>query len=123
MPDGSVHKPFRLWPVLLFLAIAILLLLCAFIASLPTIVSSEWGKQRLFHYLKSKYHIDVKCQRLSLEWFGHLEVTDLEVIDTEKKLAFTCDIIKTEADLYDLLFKKNFGHLFFDRPDLKISPS
>src|SRR5579862_1880239 len=123
MPDGSVHKPFRLWPVLLFLAIAILLLLCAFIASLPTIVSSDWGKEKLFRYLKSKYHIDVKCQRLSLEWFGHLEVTDLEVIDTEKKLAFTCDIIKTEADLYDLLFKKNFGYLFFDRPDLKISPS
>ncbi len=123
MNNGSNRKPFRLWAVLFLIAAAILLLLFAFIAALPTLMSSTWGKKRLFHYLKSQYHIDVHCERLSLEWFGHIEITDLEVIDMEKKLTFTCDAIKTDADLYDIVFKKNFGHLFSDKPYLKIHSS
>lgn len=123
MTDGSSPRKLKLFPVLFLLVLGILFILFAFIASLPTILSSTWGKNKLFGYLKSRYHVDVSCQRLSLEWFGHLEVTDLKVIDAERKCTFNCDIIKTEAHLWDLLFKKNFGHLYFDRAYLQISPT
>lgn len=122
MPVGS-KKSLKYGKALCALVAAVLLLFFACIATLPTLVSSDWGKQKLFNYLRSQYQIDVQCQHLSLKWFGHLEASGLQVIYAKKKVNFTCDTIKTEASLYSVLIKKNFGHLFCEKPYLKISPS
>src|SRR5271154_5900720 len=106
MTDGSKPKTFKLIPILLWLGLGILFILIAFAVSLPTIISSDWGKKRLFSYLYVKYGLDGYCKRLEVQWFGHLEVTNLILFDDTRKTLFKCDIIKTEADLWDILFKK-----------------
>lgn len=120
MADGSKrHKHF--FPLLI--AFSIVIVLCAFVASIPRILSTQWGKAKLFAYVKSKYRLDVKCEQLSLEWFGRLETTHLEVTDLKKTMHFTCSTIQTEASLWDVLFKKDFGHLHLDQPHLTIPSS
>lgn len=119
MPDGSSPKKFKI--SLIFLVV--LLVGCILIASAPTLFSSSWGKQRLFAHFKSRYNVDVQCDKLSLGWFAHTEVTCLSVAQQEKKLFFSCDRVETEANLWDILFKKDVGQLHCDRPYLKLTPS
>src|SRR5690348_5785461 len=119
MPDGSSPKKFKISLVFL----VVLLVACVLIACVPTLLSSSWGKQRLFAHFKSRYNVDVQCDRLSLGWFAPVEVMCLTVVQQEKKLFFSCDSVKTEASLWDILFKKNVGQLHCDRPYLKLTPS
>lgn len=92
----------------------------AAVAALPSILSTPWGKQKLFSMLKTLYHIDAKCDRLSLSWFDHQEITNL-VCDTPRGDHFECDIIKTESTLTALLLRHHLGHLYLDRPTLRLT--
>jgi hypothetical protein len=120
---GQKTKSHKLFLILLLLIAGVAALLFVTLASLPTLLSSNWGKKRLIAFFKSSYGVDVQCERFSLRWFGHQEITDLKVIDPKSKTLFTCDIIKTEATLLDILLKKRIGHLYFDRPYLEVYPA
>lgn len=98
-----------------FILLAIILFILVGIAALPSLLSTHWGKQKLSYYIKRVYKIDTACDRLSLSWFGHQEITNL-VLDSPFGYHFDCDIIKTEATLLDILFRRTIGHLYFDRP-------
>ncbi len=103
--------------------IGILVLLVALIAILPTILSTEWGKKRLIAYIKENYDADVQVNRLELQWWGGQEVTDLVVHQEKYQMQLTCDGIKTDASLWDLLVRRSMGHVQCNRPYLKLNPS
>lgn len=100
--------------------LALVGLVVAAIAALPSLLSTQWGKQKIFRTLKTVYDIDAKCDRLSLSWFGHQEIINL-VCDTPRGDHFECDSIQTESTLVALLLRHNLGHLSLDRPTLHLT--
>ena len=95
--------------------LVVVLLILVGVTALPSLLSTEWGKQKLTSYIKKIYKVDASCAKLSLRWFGPQEITQL-VVDNPPLYHFDCAIIKTEATLLDILFKREMGHLYFDRP-------
>lgn len=123
MTDGSNTKPFKFVTLLLWVGIGIVCLMAAFAALLPSMLSSTPGRKWLSNYLLVKYGVQGSCNRLEIRWFGHLEATDLTLLDAKRKLTFRCDVVKSDAGLWDVLFKKNLGHLDLNHPYLKVTPS
>src|SRR5689334_18360673 len=117
MANGQKAKS-KLFFTLIVFFLAIALLGITFIVTLSSLLSSNWGKHKLLNYLNSTYHVHSTCDRLSIGWFSPVEIINFKVVQEDAE--FRCDIIKTEATLLDLLLRKNFKHLYFDRPFLTL---
>src|SRR4029078_9035089 len=98
MANGQKAKS-KLFFTLIVSFLAIVLLGVTFVATLPSLLSSNWGKHKLLNYLNSTYHVHSTCDRLSLGWFSPVEIINLKVVQEDTE--FHCDIIKTEATLLD----------------------
>lgn len=87
--------------------------ICLLILLIPTILSTEWGKNRLSHALSP----DLKIGSLHISWMGPQEMTDISHPE------ITCVSIHTEASLWSLLVRKDLGHLVIEQPRLTLLSS
>jgi len=104
-----------------FFACTSLLLLLGFVALLPTVLSSQWGKERLAQYLSKKFSLCVRCERLSLSWFQEQKIQKLEVEDPQGTFSFCCPQLTISSSLAKLLIQRtDFGVVHFLQPHLSI---
>jgi len=79
----------------------------------PTILSTNWGKERLEHYLESHLGGDVSIETLNLSWRDHQVCTGVTWKQPEGDLNCYVEKIICEAPLFDCLaYKSNSLDLF-----------
>ncbi|MCF7852268.1 MAG: hypothetical protein K9M07_03390 [Simkaniaceae bacterium] len=101
------------WLVKTFFALCflILILLCF----LPTILSSEWGKDQLSSLLSVSTHSTIKIDSLQLGWFKPQKVKNLTVASSEMDLSIRS--IEINNTLWQFIWNGfAFNHLSIEEP-------
>lgn len=81
-----------------------LFILVIFIAFLPMIASTSWGKTKLFNYYGKKRGIEVSARSLSLNWWGPQTFEELAVRDPTKGVQFLSEKLSCPRSLFFLIF-------------------
>ncbi|GAB4191190.1 MAG: hypothetical protein Tsb0015_12880 [Simkaniaceae bacterium] len=83
-----------------------LIFLLLFIAVLPSILSSNWGTQKLTAFIEKKTKDSVKVQDLSLQWFGPQIVTGLHYAAKDNSKNIDIPQIFIDSSLFSIIFHK-----------------
>lgn len=95
-PRSSLAK--KLLMIFSVLAIVILLLM----AFLPTIVSTEWGKEKVVALVNSQISGKIEIKSLSLGWFGPQIIEQCILKDPDNATIVSVDKIKADSSLFNL---------------------
>lgn len=91
---------------ILFLLTLVVLCVFGFITSLPTIFSSNWGRQHAITFANQFIPGSVQIEKLQISWFGPQEIEGIELLDPSGNTVATVAHFKTDASLLDLINKK-----------------
>ncbi len=83
----------------------------------PTVISSSWGKEKLLDYVNKTSLYKISCESVHLSWFGKQEFSGLKV---QGPHALSCDLVKTSAPLWKILFRKQVDALDIIHPSLQL---
>lgn len=75
-----------------------------FISSLPTIMSSDWGKKQLTEWINLEIPGKLIIDRLELHWGGHQVIEGIILNNPDGRPVFTIKKIETEASLWKLFW-------------------
>lgn len=81
----------------------------ALVAAVPTLLSSNWGKEQILHIANKYIPGQVSIQNLQLSWFGEQTLQGLKLDDPEGKTIAKADEVSFSTPLYRLLVKQDFG--------------
>lgn len=87
-----------------------LLLLISFAAIAPTIISTEWGQKQLLALVNSRIPGTITAKEIDIHWFGPQTIKNIELKDTKNEPIATITAFTTQASLFDLMWKKIYGH-------------
>lgn len=90
-------------------------LLLIFVAALPSILSTRWGKETILSLYKKQ---KIEVNSLSLSWWGGQEAQGVKVLDAQMHPFFTVESIKTDASLWQLLWTRDVGEMDIRAPRL-----
>lgn len=86
--------------------LAVCIILCGlFIAFLPTMMSSDWGRNQVVHWINRSIPGSLEIQRLNLHWGKGQDIEGLILKDPEGKAILEVNQISTEAALWHLTRK------------------
>ena len=93
----------------IILSIFCLLILCLIIgiAALPSIVSTQWGNEKIAQLINSQIAGKVAFQKLHVSWFGGQKIEKAQLFDAEGKQIASLDSADTAISLWKLLFNAN----------------
>lgn len=98
--------------LILFISICVLGLLLI-ILFIPTLLSTQWGKNRLAHTISPELKID----SLHLSWIGPQEITGIS------HPQLTCRSVRTNASIWALIIRKDLGNLHIEKPHIVLPQS
>ena len=84
-------------------------LLLFFVLSIPTLVSTESGKERLIASINQKIPGSVSIESVSLSWFGSQNLKGFSLKDPSNSETLTFESFTTQTPLYQLLFSKSIA--------------
>lgn len=94
----SVRKKILLSFFLILLAFSFLIM-----ALLPTIISTEWGKNQLLQLVNKKIPGKLEIASASFSWFGPQSINDLSLKDTTDKSVLSVKSFTTNSPLISLI--------------------
>ena len=96
------------------------ILFLVILAALPTILSSNWGKEQLISYISASSGGSVKIKSIDLNWFGKQKIEDLTISVPDYHLDVAS--ISAPKGLASFLFRGlSFSEVIVDSPQCKIS--
>lgn len=95
---------------------------CVFLALIPTILSTTWGKNQSLKLLNHRFNGKIEIQELSLSWFGEQAVKGLVLVDANAGTIGKIDQVNAEASLISLLFGYIPGQSAIKGMELEIVP-
>lgn len=105
---------------LLGLIIAISIL----IAALPSIASTELGKNVLLSLVNNFTELNIKADTLHLSWTGRQHIGGLAIKDYSNGSTIECKILEIEAPLWKILTKKiDLGHIEVSQLNARLQSS
>lgn len=94
---------------ILFVVIAIAF---AFIASLPKILSTDWGKNQLTSYLSHSIKGNITIGELQLSWCGPQKISSLVLNDPKDNSIAAVNRIEADVSLLKLIFSNSLPKAF-----------
>ena len=79
------------------------LLVCGLLASLPFIINTEWGKEKLLYVLNQKIPGSLHIESLHLSWLGKQHITGFHLKDPEGQSVFQFKTLESEINFWKLL--------------------
>ncbi|MCB1084503.1 MAG: hypothetical protein KDK60_00190, partial [Chlamydiia bacterium] len=102
------------------LAIVVLILISV-LAALPSILSSESGKNWVVSHLEKEKHLSVSIDSLSLSWFGPQKITKFSYQDNKQGFTFSAPMIESTASFWALLTQSgSIGTTTLTSPKLSV---
>lgn len=98
---------------LIFSFLILIVLSITFVAFLPTIFSSNFGKNALINYVNTHSEFIVEVEKINLSWTGKQEVLGLLVKDKANRPHIFLKSLALSQPLWSLT-KKDFNSLFFN---------
>lgn len=77
----------------------------AFLALLPTLLSTSWGKERILGFVNNKIPGHIETSSISLGWFGPQQLDNMVLNDPQGTQVLSFDHLKIDSSLFTLLFK------------------
>ncbi|MBS0616058.1 MAG: hypothetical protein JSR58_05855 [Verrucomicrobia bacterium] len=105
--------------LIILLAVCILLL----IAFAPSILSTAWGKHMASKMISRFYHVDLEADVIDLSWMKGQNIQNLHVRDAKNNELLSCASLTTDASLWQILTKRDVGHLVIQQPKATIFAS
>lgn len=98
-----MKKPLK---ILVWFFSSILLLTLAIVAFLPSILSTELGKQNLLSIFNSKINGKLQVKSIHLSWFGQQSLSELELKDPYGETVISIQDLNSTVTFFDLLRNK-----------------
>lgn len=95
----------------LWLGILFFLLSCLFVAFLPTLASSNWGREQIIRWINTSIPGKVEIGALHLNWGKGQSIEQLILKDPQQEIVLAIEKFSTEATLWQLLSQST--HLGF----------
>lgn len=89
----------------LFFALGLLILGFA----LPSLVSTDWGKQKLLSIINERIPGEIQAKELSLSWFAKQQLSGVSLRDEQDRLVASLETMRTDASLFSILWNGAFG--------------
>jgi hypothetical protein len=100
---------------ILALFAGIILTTLVLISSLPSLISSNWGKNQLLSIANSYIPGSIEAKKIQLSWFGPQEAEGIELKDPTGHSVASLSHFSTDASLFDLFLQKiNRGFVQID---------
>ncbi len=90
------------WLVELFLGILLVLLFLVLL--LPTLLSTTWSRKAFLPVISKQIGLVIEVDELELGWWNRQAIGCLKVYSLDGTPLFSCNRIKTEANLWQILF-------------------
>jgi len=74
------------------------------IVSVPTIVSSEWGRQKIASLINKEIAGSVEFEKLNISWFNGQLIENLTLKDPDRVTVLTVKTLSTSQPLWELVF-------------------
>jgi hypothetical protein len=97
-----------------------LFLVLLFVGVIPSLLSTEWGKETFiqsFNYLSKS---SLKIEGLHVSWMGPQRIENIEWKDSRGDVRFLCPKIATEAPLSRIVFQHDIGHMTLEAPQITL---
>ncbi|MBA3957995.1 MAG: hypothetical protein H0X51_06350 [Parachlamydiaceae bacterium] len=98
-PKKSLKLKLFLW-----IGLSLFLLLAISIALLPTVASTEWGKQQIVKLINQRIDGTVSIEKVNLSWFGKQVIENLILKDPSKTIVAHLEGMEIEASILQLMF-------------------
>jgi len=87
----------------------LVLILGIFIALVPTIISSNWGRHQTVSFINSMIPGNLEIKHVDLNLSKGQSLHGISLKDPEGNIVFSIDKFSTNASLWDLIFKHSIG--------------
>ncbi len=88
---------------------------------LPMLLTTSFGKEWLLSEVGERSGYKLQIDNLDLSWFGSQRAQGIKGENAKEQIFITCAEALTDASLWDLLIKRDLGHLKLLVPDLEVS--
>lgn len=96
---------------LFLIILSLVLVLAIFIASLPSLLSTSWGKKQVTAWIGRSIPGQVEIEKLNLNWTSGQTIEGLALRDKQGKLIVEFENFSTDATLWQILRKSTqLGH-------------
>ncbi len=86
----------------------------------PTVLSTEWGKEKFIQAFNYVSKSSLKIEGLQVSWMGQQKIEKIEWRDAGGKLRLTCPKIEIDAPLSQMLFQHDVGHMKIEAPQITL---
>lgn len=111
----------RSWMKILF---GFLLTSCLFLLLVlgltPSILSTEWGKEKFIQAFNYVSESSLKIGELEIGWMGKQRIENIEWRDASGELRLACPKIEVDASLSQILFQHDVGHMVVKMPEIML---
>ena len=104
-PQNSRNKGLKLLTVFFFAAF--LLFAAAF--SLPSLISTHWGKEKILGILNQRIPGTITVDEIALSWFGEQKIQGIRLRDADGREILHAGSFLTSASLLDFLLKNDLS--------------
>ncbi|MFS8563084.1 MAG: hypothetical protein LVR00_01620 [Rhabdochlamydiaceae bacterium] len=96
------------------------LLLFLVLGLVPSILSTEWGKEKFIQAFNYVSQSSLKIGELEIGWMGKQRIENIEWRDSSGKLRLSCPQIEIDASLSHILFQHDIGHMVLKMPEVTL---
>jgi hypothetical protein len=104
-----------------FCLTALFVLVLLVLSCVPMILSTSYGKKKISAVIYKQTGFQVHIEELSLSWLGEQHARGITAQNVEDEATATCSEIATDASLWQVLFRKDWGKIQVISPSLQIA--
>lgn len=86
----------------------LIFLLSSLVITIPSLVSTQWGKEKLLDFLNERIPGKIEVDSLSLSWFAPQKIEGMRLHDPNAQEILRIESFLTSTSLFELFFKTDF---------------